>query len=97
MQRFYALISTALLTAFIALVALKFDSKIFEQESVTIEEIDLEDIEGDETEEIQFQLKSFNRFSKEALSQSIDPKILVDYRFAIKSNFQKVSSPPPKA
>ncbi|MDG1333512.1 MAG: hypothetical protein P8P74_14345 [Crocinitomicaceae bacterium] len=96
MQRFYVLFSATLLSAFIALIALKVDAGILEQASVTIEEIDLEDKQG-ETEEIQFQLKDFNHHSSEDLAKTTNANILVNYHFAIKSNCQKVSSPPPKA
>lgn len=97
MQRFYTLFSSVLLAAFVSLVALKINSEIVEQESVHIEEADLEDHQDNETEEIQFQLKDFNQSSHETSALVQNANILVSYHFAIKSSFQKVSSPPPKA
>ena len=69
---------------------------MIEHESVKLEETELEDLQDGETKEIEFQLKDFNQISKEALSQTADLNILVDYTFAIKSSYQKVSSPPPE-
>lgn len=97
MQRFYVLFSATLLTAFIALIALKVHSEILEQASVNIEEIELEDKLDGETKEIEFQLKDFNHHASDIPTKTIDANIFIDYLFAIKSNHQKVNSPPPEA
>lgn len=97
MHRFYILVSATLLTAFIAVLVLRRDSEMIEPELIKIEESDLEDVKEDKSEEIEFQLKDFDPFSKELALSTKNRTILVDYLFAIKSNYQQVSIPPPEA
>lgn len=96
MQRVYTLFSTTLLVAFVLMVALKSDSEFVKLESISFEETDIEDLEDSEKEEIEFQLKDINKFTAETTISTVNRTVLVDYHFAIKSNYRQISLPPPK-